>query len=235
MKSVKTKLAGVAATALLSTSVLAADTTTLSQGDIIVRFGAVQVNPSVDSGTPELGGVDIPSVAGGIDVNEDTQFGISGTYMLMDKLGIELLAATPFTHDITVKGGALDGMSIGDTTHLPPTLTLQFYPLGGTSYVVQPYLGVGVNYTIFYDNDVDRSIVAALGGTDGSLDIENSVGIAGQIGLDIYLTDHLLANVSYMYADIDADATVKTNNGQRLRVEADLDPGIYRVNLGYKF
>jgi len=55
-------------------------------------------------------------------------------------MGVELLAALPFEHDISIADGAVNGK----TQHLPPTLTLQYYPLGGTQARVQPYIGAGV-------------------------------------------------------------------------------------------
>lgn len=227
---------GVALTAAFLSAPVMAVEPAVGQGDLIIRAGVVHVNPSVDSGTPTHSALgNLEGTANGIDVDDNTQFGISGTYMIMDKVGIELLAATPFTHDIEVSGGALNGAKIGSTTHLPPTLTVQYYPFGGTETVIQPYAGAGVNYTWFFDSEADAEISQVVGGTThGELDIDDSIGFAAQIGADVHMSESILVNISYTYADIDADATVKAG-GEELKVKADLDPGIYRVNLGYKF
>ena len=37
-------------------------------------------------------------------LDSDTQLGLNFAYMVTDKVGIELLAATPFSHDVGVKG-----------------------------------------------------------------------------------------------------------------------------------
>ena len=71
--------------------------------------------------------------------------GLTATYMFSDKFDVELLAATPFKHQITANGNEL-----GETKQLPPTLSLQYYPMGaGSAY--QPYFGIDLNYTAFFD------------------------------------------------------------------------------------
>src|SRR5690606_28426383 len=62
-------------------------------GDIIVRAGAVTVDPREDSGTLNAGGTSVANT--GATLNSDTQLGLNFAYMLTDKVGIELLAATP--------------------------------------------------------------------------------------------------------------------------------------------
>ncbi len=117
------------------------------KGDILLKFGSAAVNPK--STSDDI--VQIPGQA--VTANTNIQLGLSGTYMLSDKLGIELLAVTPFTHDITAKGGTLDGADIGDIKHLPPTLSAQYYFMGSQNKF-KPYVGVGLNYTIFFSEDV---------------------------------------------------------------------------------
>src|SRR5690606_42037804 len=73
--------------------------------------------------------------------------GLNFAYMLTDKVGVELLAATPFSHDVGVTG-VLD--KLGSIKHLPPTVSLVYYPLDNGS-AFQPYVGAGVNFTCFFD------------------------------------------------------------------------------------
>ena len=80
--------------------------------------------------------------------------------MLTNTWGVELLAATPFEHDITIKGAPVDA---GSTKHLPPTLTVMWYPMGGSDSRFQPFVGAGVNYTYFWDEDADKELEGALG------------------------------------------------------------------------
>src|SRR5690554_7287424 len=91
-------------------------------GDIIVRAGAVMVDPNGDSGAIHVGGE--KQHGSEVTVDSNTQLGLNFAYMITDQIGVELLAATPFTHDVSIKGmgGGLDG-KLGEVTHLPPTLS----------------------------------------------------------------------------------------------------------------
>src|SRR5690606_25155225 len=72
-------------------------------GDIIVRAGAVTVDPHEDSS--DINHALLGDIAGTkATLDSDTQLGLNFAYMLTDKVGIELLAATPFSHDVGVKG-----------------------------------------------------------------------------------------------------------------------------------
>ncbi|NVK37960.1 MAG: hypothetical protein HWE18_08555 [Gammaproteobacteria bacterium] len=71
---------------------------------------------------PEKTNVDIDQVSGqAVEANNNTQLGISVTYMITDQLGIEVLGDTPFSHDIEAKAGTLgaEGAPIGEIKHLP--------------------------------------------------------------------------------------------------------------------
>ena len=93
-----------------------------SQGDWTVGFGVGYLDPKSDTGT--LAGFDA-------EVDDDTRPIFTVEYFIRDNLGIELLASTPFEHDITL-GGSTDA---GSTKHLPPTLSAvrstDAHPSGG--------------------------------------------------------------------------------------------------------
>ena len=117
----------IVSAALLASALAAPATSFAEQGDWIIRIGAAMVDPDVSS-DPIVITEDI--ILDGVDVDSDTQLGITGTYMIRDRWGISLLAATPFEHDIKVSNTDIDA---GSTKQLPPTLTLQWYPRGGTA------------------------------------------------------------------------------------------------------
>ena len=153
------------------------------KGDFVLRLGAVNVDPDSDSSPINL--PDVPTLHA--EVDDDTQFGIIPMYMVTDHVGIELLTATPFEHNITLHGKGVN-LDAGSTKHLPPTITAQWYPRGGESGW-QPFLGLGVNYTIFFDEDTDKeldeTLNAILGADTVDLDLDNSFGLAAQAGVDI--------------------------------------------------
>lgn len=195
------------------------------QGDILVKFGVASVDPQSDSD-------DIDQVAGAsVSADDNMQLGISGTYMFSDKLGLELLAATPFSHDITGQGSVVDGADIATIKHLPPTLSVQYYFLGSQNGF-KPYVGAGLNYTVFFDEDAGAG-ARGLGYDD--VDLDDSFGLAAQIGFDYQINDRWMLNASVMYADINTTATLKGDGVDDLTVDYELDPMVYRLNAGYRF
>lgn len=207
-------------------------------GDIILRAGAITVNPKADSSSVKvdqgpLAGADL---GGKATMNSDTQLGLNFAYMLTNNWGIELLAATPFEHDVKLKGTALSAANgkLGSLKHLPPTLSLVYYPLDSKS-AFQPYVGGGINYTWIYDEHVGSEAQSA---GFSNFKAENSWGLAWQVGADYMLTDHVMLNAQVRYIDIDTRATVENDAvapGTRARVNVDVDPFVYMVGLGYKF
>ena len=207
-------------------------------GDIIVRAGAITVNPKADSSSVKvdrgpLAGADL---GGKATLSSDTQLGLNFAYMITNNLAIELLAATPFEHDVKLKNTALAPANgkLGTIKQLPPTLSLVYYPLDSKS-VFQPYVGAGINYTYIYDEDVGSRASAA--GFD-NFSAKNSSGMAWQVGADYMLTDNIMVNGQIRYIDIDTTAYVDNNAvapGTRAKVDVDVDPWVYMVGLGYKF
>lgn len=167
-------------------------------GDMILRAGAITTAPNESSGDLKFDGNKVSGTKATLD--SDTQLGLTFAYMLTDHIGLELLAATPFKHTVGVKGlgGGLDG-KLADIKQLPPTLSLQYYPMEPNSRF-QPYAGVGINYTLFFDEDLSS---ARKEQGFSNLKLQDSVGIAGQLGMDYMLTDNLLVNASVWYVDID--------------------------------
>ncbi|MEP0202136.1 MAG: OmpW family outer membrane protein [Halioglobus sp.] len=202
-------------------------------GDLILRLGATTVSPNDDSDNITLP-TDPATVLRGVEVDDDTQLGIIPAMMVTDHLGFELLLATPFEHDVTVKGAPLDAGSI---KHLPPTLSLQWYPRGNSSGW-QPYIGVGLNYTFIYDEDASSDLKNALGELLGAekvdLSLQDSFGLSGQVGVDIPLNENWALNAGVWYIDIDTEARIKTDIGS-VKFDVDIDPWVYNFGIAYKF
>lgn len=193
----KRTLAAILFAALGATSVAAQ-----SQGDITLGLGFGSVMPKSGNGT----------LAGGLaDIGNDIRPTITAEYFIRDNLGIELLAATPFEHDISIAGiGAA-----GTTKHLPPTLSLNYhFP---TNSAFKPYVGAGVTYTTFFQEE------SAL----GTLELDDSFGVALQVGMDYVLSDKAYLRANLRWMDIDTDASL---NGTSIGT-AEIDP--YVVNFAY--
>ncbi len=202
-------------------------------GDFYMRFGFSNVDPEDDNGSLNLAAVDPALGKPDIEVDDAWSFTFTGSYQMTDNWAVELLAAYPFEHDIK-----LDGVGkVGKTKHLPPTLSLQYHFLPAAKF--QPYVGAGVNYTIFFDDEADGTLDAI----GGDLSIEDdSFGFAAQIGADWMLGERWFLNADIRYIAIDTEAKVRLPAdpdsdfpGGSLKANVDINPFVYGLNVGFKF
>lgn len=122
----------------------------VEKGDWLLHIRAINVAPNNDS---SLIRVDGAGVAGtGVSVNDNPSLDISLGYMFTDNWAVELLADLSSPHTVSAQGlggfSVPDGTDVVDTNVLPPTVFLQyqFNPKGQ----VRPYMGVGLNCTLFF-------------------------------------------------------------------------------------
>lgn len=208
----------------------------LDQGDLVVRAGIVTVAPDVDSDAIPGLPVALPH---GVDVDNDTQLSLTLTYMFHRNFGLGVLAATPFSHDIEL---ADNGVSVGDTKHLPPTVTVQWFPMGGQEGI-QPYVGLGLNYTTFFSESTSAPFEATLGtvlGQDGpvaaDLKLDDSFGLAVEAGVDFQINEHWSINAAVWWIDIDTTAEVTLPTvGAKTSFDVELDPWVYNIGVAYRF
>ena len=187
-------------------------------GEFFIRAGSATVRPT--EGSDNVLGM------GGFNVSNNTQLGLTFTYMATDNIGVELLAATPFRHRV----GLGPTGDIATVHHLPPTLMAQWY-FGDSSSKLRPYIGAGVNYTTFFDEKFNDTGKEA-GLTDHSL--KDSWGVAGQVGMDYLINRDWLINASVWYMDIDTDVRFKAG-GQQQSISTRLDPWVFMFSAGYRF
>lgn len=183
-----------------------------SKGDYTLGVGVHQVNPKSDNGA--LAGGTLP-----LDIGSDVRPTFTGEYFVADNLGIEVLAALPFDHDIDVKGVG----KVGSTKHLPPTVSLQYHFNGGGK--VSPLVGVGLNYTTFFK----ERTTGALAGT--KLELDDSWGAALHAGVDFKVGERGAIRVDARWMDIDSDVSV---NGAAMGT-AEIDPLAYGVSYVVSF
>lgn len=212
-------------------------------GELIGRAGIAVVDPDSSSGnlnSNALGEIDGARVS----VGSDTQLGLTLSYMLTDQLAVGVLGATPFKHDIKGDGSVLGGTGkLAETRHLPPTITLQYFPMPSASKL-QPYAGIGVNYTNFFEEKTTQtltntyaSLAAGVDRTDVELD--DSFGVAAELGLDYMITENVGINAAVWWVDIDTEATINAYAGNTRAdtstIDVDIDPWVYMVGVSYRF
>jgi len=227
MKSSKYLLAAGALLALVASPALAYEA-----GTWVLRAGVGVVAPDSDNLVID-DGVDTITV----NVDDGTSLTLMGTYMFSPNWGFDVLASWPFNHDINVSiinnvdpGFNPVSAKIAETDHLPPTFSMQYHFLPDGTF--QPYVGAGVNYTTFLSTDVEQALVD-LGIDD--IDLDDSFGLALQLGADWTFGNGWLVNFDLRWIDIESDlkATALGVTGELGTVK--IDPWVYSINLGYSF
>lgn len=198
----------LASTLLTATalSLTAAPLLAQSQGDWSLGIGYATIDPKSDNGT--VADLDI-------DVQSDESIIFTAEYFLWDNIGLELLAATPFDHDFD-----LGDDITGSVDHLPPTLSLNYHIPTGTAW--KPYVGAGINFTTFSDENIS---------IDGDLELDDSWGLAVQVGVDYQVTDNGAIRFNVRWFDIDADATL---DGDDIGT-VEIDPFLFGVAYVFQF
>ncbi len=199
------------ATALVSGLAIASPVLAQSKGEWTLGFGLANVNPKSDNG--DLAGGTVPT-----DIGDSTRPTITFEYFIRDNLGIEVLAALPFSHSIKS-----NGTEIGKVKQLPPVVSLQYHFDATPQF--KPFVGLGVNFTGFYDADAR----GPLAGSD--LQVKNSWGLAAHIGGDYWISEKAAIRADLRWIDIDAD--VRLNGSNIGKVE--IDPVVAGISYVMKF
>ena len=215
--------AGIATFALLfgvfsASPALAQDFKPKEAGDFLIRLRGIGVLPDEDSDF-NVNGNDI---AGEARVGDDYMPELDISYFIRDDLALELILATT-RHDVEAVDTPLGDAELGEVQLLPPTLTLQYHFLSQER--VSPYLGAGVNYTIFFDEE---------DGDATSIDYEDSFGFALQAGVDYAISGNWSLNfdVKKIFLDTDVNTTVGATD---IDADVDIDPWIISIGVGYRF
>ena len=194
-------------------------------GDIIARAGWAHVAPDTDS--DEFS--NFPGAKA--EVDDTDSLGLTFSYLFTDNIGVGVLAAYPFETDIEGDGTISAVEKVGDTKFLPPTVTLQYHFNTGSNF--HPYIGAGINYTYFWDEDTSD---APFNGSD--LDLDNSWGFAGEAGLDYTFKNDYLVSAQVWYIDIEttADSSGAAGNPALAgKADVDIDPWVFMLGVGKKF
>jgi outer membrane protein len=218
----KSLILAAAAAAVLAAPVVQA----YDAGDFYMRVGATNVDPDDPNGDIDLTAVDPALGKQDIEVDDAWSLTFTGSWQWKENWAVELLAAYPFEHDIELE----DLGKVGSTKHLPPTLSLQYHFLPDGKF--QPYVGAGVNYTIFFDDGAEGALKALGGDLEVS---DNSFGLAGQIGFDYMLNDRWFLNLDFRYISIETEAKVTIPDVGTIEEDVDINPFVYGINIGYKF
>ncbi len=206
----RTILCATAAVAAFAVPSFAAE-----QGDFLIRFRAIGVLPNESASISPTGG--------DVDISDQVVPEFDFTYFFTDNIAAELIAAVA-PHEVDALGTGLPGqVDLADVTLLPPVLTLQYHFDTGTNF--RPYVGAGVNWTHFFDEDSPL----------GSIDFDDSFGLAGQAGFDYYVNDIWFLNFDVKYVDINTDVTINSATLGTITADVEIDPWIIGIGFGREF
>ena len=148
------------------------------------------------------------------------EFDIS--YFFTKNISTELVLTYPQQVSITYGQG---NASAGKINALPPSLLLQYHFTDLGAFI--PYVGAGINYTIFGN----RQNFPALG--NGVQVDQSSVGFVAQIGGDYMLDKYWGLNIDLKYATMSTNVTA-VSGGANLG-KLTLNPFMPAVGVTYKF
>lgn len=215
--------------AALCGAIAAVPASAQTAGSVLVRVGATQIKPNVDSGD-----LSAPSLAGTkASVKSDTQLSGGITYMVTDNISVDLPLSLPFKHELE-GDGAINGVGkIGEVKALPITLLGQYRFLEATS-AFRPYVGAGLTYAKFYKAKSTAALSGLTGGTPSNpttLSVKSKLAATLQIGASFAINDRWSIDANATHTFLKTTATLST--GQTLDMK--LDPDSYSLAVGYKF
>ena len=180
----------------------------LSKERFQIRARVINIDPEETSST---------SLMGDVDAGDDSTLEVDFSYFLDDHWALELIAATT-KHKMDHSNPSLD---LGDVWILTPALTLQYHfnPAGK----IRPYVGAGINYTFFYNEDT--------GANGTNINYDNSFGTVLQAGVDYGLDENwfLNADVKKIYLNTEAEVNYSVT------ADVDLNPWVFGLGVGYRF
>lgn len=195
-------------------------------GDFNVRLRGIAVVP--DNGARPVNNATTGAKASTLErVDDAAAPEIDISYFVTSNIAFELIAATT-RHTLSVGAPSFNnGTKLADVGVLPPTLTLQYHPLPKSTF--SPYVGAGVNYTFFYDQEASSANFNAI-------KLKNNWGWALQAGVDVLTTGPWSLNVDVKKIFLKTEATVNLNPATGLRVDdVKLDPWVLGAGIGYRF
>ena len=200
-----------------------------------IRAGVYLVH--FDAQADDISGPYVPS---GLNLHVDNVVTLYLAYVrsISTHFDIELAAGYPPLTKTEGRGpptlGSVpyDGQIISTARWFSPSLLFE-YVFGDANSRLRPYVGAGVNYTMFYSRQSTAAGDAASGGPT-SISLPSSVGPAATVGLSYEISDRWHVYGSYSVARVNTKLTADTAGLLRAS-EIHFWPNALVVSAGYSF
>ncbi|TFW10601.1 hypothetical protein E4K72_00005 [Oxalobacteraceae bacterium OM1] len=222
----KTKIAVLAALACAATAASAQQVNTVRVGVAFLSIHS-KSNDFTTNGPAFL----TPQPAG-ITVDDASTLVLAYTRRLNEHLDLDFVLGIPPRHDVKGRGTLAPFGTVAKVKQASPTVFVN-YNFFDEGAKFRPFVGVGVNYTKFFNRESTSSGDLASGGPT-RIDLSSSWGLAGQVGANYKLTDRWSLNGSVAVADVKSDLVATTGSIER-RTRIDFRPVVAQVTLGYSF
>ncbi|WP_342620361.1 OmpW family outer membrane protein [Rhodoferax sp. GW822-FHT02A01] len=232
MKNKFFPLSIIAAGALLSTSGAFAQYT--------VQIGYANVDPGANAGATS--GPFLPANTTSLNVkSQDTVF-FSISRNITDNWDLQLALGLPPTHDVTLKVlnaanlppsvASKQGQLIGTVRQIAPTLFAN-YKFGESTDKFRPFVGIGINYTMF-DQANSAPLFNQLSGGTTNNKLTDSWGLAAQVGATYKLDGPWSISGTWSTADVKSTLTNNTYGIER-KTDIKFSPSVLILSVGYAF
>ncbi|PIV16492.1 MAG: OmpW family protein [Flavobacteriales bacterium CG03_land_8_20_14_0_80_35_15] len=197
----------------------------LSTGSLVAQEKNWKARVRVISVSPNES-AKIQVIGGDVKISNEVVPELDFTYYFNKNWAAELILATT-NHDVKAIGTSAGNIPLGDVWLLPPTLTFQYHLTSLKN--IEPYIGAGINYTIFYNADS--------GAVVNNVKYDNTFGFALQTGLDIDLNKKWFLNFDLKKIFLNTTATVNATTalGATVDADVDIDPLILGFGFGMRF
>jgi len=187
------------------------------------------------SAPPLEGGTALPPPGAQIEVDDASTVGFGYTYRFADRWSVEAALGIPPRHKTYGEGFLQPFGQISSMKQVAPTLFLNYHlPRFGA---IEPFVGLGLNYTHFTSGRSTASGDAASGGPT-HIELSDSWGAAAHVGATYMIDKNWSIVGTVAYADVQSDvkATTTTNSGDVVRTtHIKFNPVVYTLSVGYSF
>ena len=205
-----------------------------------VQVGYANVDPGATASSTS--GPFLPPNTTSLNVKAQQTVFFSVARDITENWDVQLALGFPPTHDVTLRvitPGNLPpsvsskaGQLIGTVRQIAPTLFAN-YKFGEATDRFRPFVGIGINYTMF-DEANSTPLFNQLSGGQTNNKLTDSWGLAAQVGATYKLDGPWSISGTFSTADVKSTLTNNTYGVER-KTDIVFNPSVFILSVGYAF